>query len=855
MLGSIRTCRHGGLRSEMGTLDRSLLPMIRMSLPYSSRRGGRDGCLLLVALMAGGMLAGCRSEPPPPAAPSSSANSVQPPLPAPLRPPRFESSVVRVYTTIPGYAVFVDGLPVRTADGDISVTPCAVTASPGTHSVTIARSGERDESRTVRFETEEREEFFDVSGERSGESAALAAVLLDAPVGEPVPLAQVNSPGGESDPYLTPDGLSLWFAGDRTEGRGIYTATRSSPLDEFGPPQFLDMTRGADRPASPTVSLDSTGVTYLVPDKTRAWILTRAGPLAEFEERMPLYFTDAPGEQWLSGQLVGDGLRFYFVREATGQIETRVAIRTSLDKTFDQVLIVTLPGVHPCLSQDGLRQYAFDGERLMRSRRATVSAPFPQPEPIATLSLAGYHPSARHRQFWISDDEQWMVYCDDPEEGGDLYLVRILDRPGWGVALTGEPIEQKTMAAAEPAPTPRTRTPAETPAEPAGRTVDLRSIPLPYTEFRARLLESIAARDYEQAARLIEEARSDPALGPAAELLAWDAADVGELTLFWQDVLAAAGSLQEGDTFRDGSLKLEFVRWEEGALVGKTRTREITRPLKEMAGSSLVELVERQEGAEDAGRAWRATLFLAYDRQTSRSTRDRRLSEAGTRGSEWREQAALRLVRQAEWELERGASRRAMALIEDATESYAGTGAAEQAAALRDRLYSGFGWRPSGARQWETGPLGEFSAGPQRADESVLLSPAQYRRFELTMEYRLNAPNGQGGVFFRYPGSGALYGRCFKIQLSNDQGVNADEYCTGALFGIEAPTVNAAGRQGEWQTFKLRVEGEQTQVWINGQLVLDTTAIDDQIPETGSVALDGIVGGISYRKALITELP
>ena len=152
------------------------------------------------------------------------------------------------------------------------------------------------------------------------------------------------------------------------------------------------------------------------------------------------------------------------------------------------------------------------------------------------------------------------------------------------------------------------------------------------------------------------------------------------------------------------------------------------------------------------------------------------------------------------------------------------------------------------------GPDGEFTAGPERAENALLISKQEFERFELSMEYRTNARDGQGGVFFRYAGTGRLYGRCFKIQLTNDRGLAADEYCTGSLFGIEAPRVNAAGAMGEWNTFRMRVVGEDFTVWINEQVVIDTDAVDDQIPESGYVALDGIPGGISYRKVLLTEL-
>jgi hypothetical protein len=72
------------------------------------------------------------------------------------------------------------------------------------------------------------------------------------------------------------------------------------------------------------------------------------------------------------------------------------------------------------------------------------------------------------------------------------------------------------------------------------------------------------------------------------------------------------------------------------------------------------------------------------------------------------------------------------------------------------------------------------------------------------------------------------------------------------LFSVLAPKLNAAGNDGDWNTFRMQVDGESVKVWINDRLVQDTEAIDDQVPESGFIALDGIAGGISYRRVLVS---
>ncbi len=146
---------------------------------------------------------------------------------------------------------------------------------------------------------------------------------------------------------------------------------------------------------------------------------------------------------------------------------------------------------------------------------------------------------------------------------------------------------------------------------------------------------------------------------------------------------------------------------------------------------------------------------------------------------------------------------------------------------------------------------GEYTADDKRADNAVLLAPESMGDFVLSLEYRIESRTGQGGVYFKYPGSGPLLNNALKIQLSNDAGIRPDLYSTGSLFGISTPKVNAAQPAGTWQSLLLSVRGNRVQLAIDGKQVLDTTFSTIEWPEKGYVALDGVVGGISYRKILL----
>jgi len=259
---------------------------------------------------------------------------------------------------------------------------------------------------------EDGEAVFETDSAAPGESLLLSAPFHGLAVGQPVPLESINTADYELDPYVSADGLSLWFVGARTEGRGIFVSTRASTLDQFSSPKLLRMTRGDDLPATPSLTADESAIVYASPEKTRIWAVTRSSPLVDFDERNPWYFDAAPqsGEKWLSVQTLADGLKMYFTREVNERIETRVVSRETTDDSFGNVLIVDLPGLHPCLSTDGLRQYSFDGSRLFRSRRTATNQPFSQTELVTTLELQYFVLRPERRQIFVTDDEQWMVY-------------------------------------------------------------------------------------------------------------------------------------------------------------------------------------------------------------------------------------------------------------------------------------------------------------------------------------------------------------------------------------------------------------------------------------------------------------
>lgn len=122
---------------------------------------------------------------------------------------------------------------------------------------------------------------------RRGASGALFTAL------EPVP--NLNSPSLEGSPFLSGDGLSLFFFSDRSGGTGnrdIWHATRASTSEEFASPAPLAAVNSSDMDLLPRLSPDGTALWF---ESTRSggsgnsdiWEAARSAPGGSFGPPRP----------------------------------------------------------------------------------------------------------------------------------------------------------------------------------------------------------------------------------------------------------------------------------------------------------------------------------------------------------------------------------------------------------------------------------------------------------------------------------------------------------------------------------------------------------------------------------------
>ncbi|TDQ33097.1 3-keto-disaccharide hydrolase [Zeaxanthinibacter enoshimensis] len=157
------------------------------------------------------------------------------------------------------------------------------------------------------------------------------------------------------------------------------------------------------------------------------------------------------------------------------------------------------------------------------------------------------------------------------------------------------------------------------------------------------------------------------------------------------------------------------------------------------------------------------------------------------------------------------------------------------------------GWTIYGTEKWyvEDGMLISES-GPDEG-YGYLATDKHYQDFELTLEF-LQEANGNSGVFIRSTVDGTKVSG-WQVEVA-PKGLHTggvyESYGRGWLIKPDAAKEEVL-KEGEWNTLKIRVMGDQLTSWLNGTEMVSIT--DEKIGQgKGSIALqihDG--GGIKVK--------
>ncbi|MFK8008828.1 MAG: DUF1080 domain-containing protein [Saprospiraceae bacterium] len=157
------------------------------------------------------------------------------------------------------------------------------------------------------------------------------------------------------------------------------------------------------------------------------------------------------------------------------------------------------------------------------------------------------------------------------------------------------------------------------------------------------------------------------------------------------------------------------------------------------------------------------------------------------------------------------------------------------------------GWINHGSEKWYVQD-GEIicESGP-KAEYGYLSTVDFYDDFELSLEFKQEA-NGNSGVFFRstLEGTKITGWQAEVAPPENNTGGIYESYGRGWLIKPD-PKKDIALKMGEWNTMKIKAEGDKVITWLNGVEMIQIE--DEKIGEgKGAIALqihDG--GGIKVR--------
>lgn len=135
-----------------------------------------------------------------------------------------------------------------------------------------------------------------------------------------------------------------------------------------------------------------------------------------------------------------------------------------------------------------------------------------------------------------------------------------------------------------------------------------------------------------------------------------------------------------------------------------------------------------------------------------------------------------------------------------------------------------------------------------------------YKDFDLTCEFK-QMSNGNSGLFFHsfvhggYASNKVNGWQCEVAPKGNDTGGIYESYGRGWLVQIPDEKENIL-KEGEWNTLRLRVEGNKVQTWLNGEAMIE---IEDELigSKTGRIMLqihDGNNITVKWRNFNLTTL-
>lgn len=167
------------------------------------------------------------------------------------------------------------------------------------------------------------------------------------------------------------------------------------------------------------------------------------------------------------------------------------------------------------------------------------------------------------------------------------------------------------------------------------------------------------------------------------------------------------------------------------------------------------------------------------------------------------------------------------------------------------------GWNIHGTEKWyvDNGEL-ICESGPDK-QYGYLSTAKDYKNFILTLKFKQEA-NGNSGVFFRskIPEGVTISGWQAEVAPSGQHTGGIYESYGRGWLALPKPEDEKILKMGEWNEYKIKVDGDHVTTWLNGHQMVDLT--DAKIGEgVGFIALQIHDGGgikVRWKDIMIEEL-
>ena len=175
------------------------------------------------------------------------------------------------------------------------------------------------------------------------------------------------------------------------------------------------------------------------------------------------------------------------------------------------------------------------------------------------------------------------------------------------------------------------------------------------------------------------------------------------------------------------------------------------------------------------------------------------------------------------------------------------------------------GWTTSGNMDSWSARDGEISTGGKGG--WWLRTERQYRDFDLRLEFKV-PDGGNSGVGIRGSTGGDPAFTGMEIQIYGGYGKEPSLSACGAVYNAIAPTTMPINKASEWNSYRILLEGDTLNVWLNGVRIHRDQKLDDRgmfrSPEqklplnarltTGYIALQDHGNPVHFRTIRIRDL-